>query len=193
MRVKPGQTSALRKGRKRRKRTWEDELAARPRRQQSAVWRYLMFEWGSAWSKWILAPATMDELRRRLAADAEAFVAEHGLDPHWAKETSGPVRRAAVYLWDIILHHGHFNLRRPPGWRRNRSKYAMKDMTEAQAQLIAWQAAQDAYSKAARSMLRGQRLQRIALAKTMHKGGMSPEAIAKAMGRSRSAVYEYLR
>ena len=94
--------------------TWQAALAASPREQETAVFRFTLERGGAEtgyWERWAHDPAS---LLQGLRAEAAAFVRKHRLHPSWAAPDSYPVHQAAAYVVSpLIAHLAHYAYGRP--------------------------------------------------------------------------------
>ena len=179
-------------GRRRRKPTWQDALAAG--RGSVALYRWLMVGFGEGYSLWLGGRADVEQ---RILDRAVAFCGEHGVDVRWACAGSRPVRAVLEYVvgqWKPHLAHWKLGAPRKPFVEWTAEERAMRHVggAEAEAQLRLKVDRQRMYAQQAAQAEQVKAYQRKLQARAMHADGFQVEEIQETLRVSRSTVYGYL-
>ena len=165
--------------------TWRDELAAG--RYRSAVFRWLLWEYGSSWRLWV----HYDDLEWHMRRQARMFCLRNDLP---VESSEGRVVwRAARYIRAIIDHLAHYQFGRPVGtWRRDRRRWHV-GREEALREVAVRKAILELSSR--QGVLRRQRRAQEDRdeARLLHEKGLTRRQIADRVGCSERTVSTYLQ
>lgn len=178
--------------------TWEAALAASPREQETAVYRFALERGGGEtrhWERWAHDP---ESLVPGLLAEVAAFVRAHRLHPCWAAPDSYPVHQAADYVVSpLIAHLAHYTHGRPRYTPFHEWSDAMKDehyvgLDTARIALIRRKAITDLGGAVGGARAAAGRAYNEHLARFYRGEGMTNGEIATALGVKKRSVRRYL-